>query len=474
MSVSIRLPAALRPLADRKAVVEVSAATVAEALEALAARHAAVRAHLFAPDGSLRSFVNVYLGETDIRALQGPATRLKDGDELVLVPAIAGGAPAAEAALSPDELARYNRHVILPEVGVEGQKKLKNARILIVGAGGLGSPMALYLAAAGVGRIGIVDFDAVDASNLQRQVLYGTESVGRPKLEAAAQRLRGLNPFVEVVGHALRLDAGNALGVFAGYDVVVDGTDNFATRYLVNDACALLGKPNVYASIFRFEGQVSVFWADKGPCYRCLYPEPPPPGLVPSCAEGGVLGVLPGVVGALQAVEALKLVLGIGEPLIGTLLTYDALEASFRRLKLRKDPACALCGPHPSVTRLIDYEQFCAARRPKEEPMSVPEITVEELKARMEKGGVVVVDVREAHELEICRLQGTKHIPLGEVPQRYKELDPQAEILVHCRSGARSAKAVKFLQEVGYKKVSNVAGGILAWAERIDKSLTTY
>ena len=376
--------------------------------------------------------------------------------------------------LSAEEALRYARHLALPEVGAAGQEKLKRARILMVGAGGLGSPMGLYLAAAGVGRIGIADFDAVDPSNLQRQVLYGTDSVGRPKLQAAAERLRGLNPHTEVVPHPVRLSAENALSIISAYDIVVDGTDNFAARYLVNDACALLGKPNVYASIFRFEGQVSVFWAGKGPCYRCLFPEPPPSGLVPSCAEGGVLGVLPGVVGALQATEAVKLVLGIGEPLIGTLLTYDALTMTFRRLTLRKDPACALCGPRRSITQLIDYEQFCGAKRPQEEPVPVPEITVEELKARMGKGGVVVVDVREAHELEICRLQGTKHIPLGEIPQRFKELEPGAEILVHCRSGARSAKAVSFLQQQGYKKVFNVAGGILAWAERIDPSLPTY
>jgi adenylyltransferase/sulfurtransferase len=482
MPIVIHLPTALRPMAGKNAKVSVAAATVGEALDALTREHAALRQHLYAADGTLRNFVNVYLGETDVRALKGPATPLKDGDELLIVPAIAGGSatgcsPAAE--LSREEMARYNRHVIMPEVGVEGQKKLKGAKVLMVGAGGLGSPMGLYLAAAGVGRIGIVDFDVVDSSNLQRQVLYGVESVGRPKLTAAAERLKNLNPHVEIVPHELRLTSANALDIVRGYDLVVDGTDNFATRYLVNDACVLAGVPNVYASIFRFEGQVSVFWAKKGPCYRCLYPEPPPPGLIPSCAEGGVLGVLPGVVGALQATEALKLILGIGEPLIGTLLLVDALGMSFKRLKLQKDPKCRLCGPNPTVTALIDYDQFCSAGRGAEEKPAAQtaapaEITVEELKARMAEGGVVVVDVREPHELEICRIQGTVHIPLGDIPNRYRELDPNAEILVHCRSGMRSAKAVKFLREQGYSKAVNVAGGILAWAERIDTSLATY
>ncbi|TPW20014.1 MAG: adenylyltransferase and sulfurtransferase [Elusimicrobia bacterium] len=477
MPVVIHLPTALRPMAGKNAKVSVSAGTVGEALDALSREHAGLRQHLYAADGTLRSFVNVYLGETDVRALKGPATALKDGDELLIVPAIAGGSGLASE-LTRDELARYNRHVIMPEVGVEGQKKLKRAKVLMVGAGGLGSPMGLYLAAAGVGRIGIVDFDVVDSSNLQRQVLYGVDSVGRSKLSAAAERLKNLNPHVEVVPHEVRLSSANALGIVRGYDLVVDGTDNFATRYLVNDSCVLAGIPNVYASIFRFEGQVSVFWAKKGPCYRCLYPEPPPPGLIPSCAEGGVLGVLPGVVGALQATEALKILLGVGEPLIGTLLLFDALGATFRRLKLQKDPNCALCGPNPTVTGLIDYDQFCSAGRGQaEKPAAAAapaEITVEELKARMAAGGVVVVDVREPHELEICRIAGTVHIPLGEIPDRYKELDPAAEILVHCRSGARSAKAVKFLREQGYPKAVNVAGGILAWAERIDPSLATY
>ncbi|MBI3299392.1 MAG: molybdopterin-synthase adenylyltransferase MoeB [Elusimicrobia bacterium] len=477
MPVVIHLPTALRPMAGKNAKVPVTAKTVGEAMDVLTREHAALRQHLYAADGTLRNFVNIYLGEVDVRGLQGPATPVKDGDELLIVPAIAGGAPTAADELTREELARYNRHVIMPEVGVEGQRKLKRARVLMIGAGGLGSPMGLYLAAAGVGRIGVVDFDVVDASNLQRQVLYGTESVGKSKLAAAAARLKDLNPHVSVVPHEVRLTSKNALELFKGYDLVVDGTDNFATRYLVNDACALAGIPNVYASIFRFEGQVSVFWAAKGPCYRCLYPEPPPPGLIPSCAEGGVLGVLPGVVGALQATEALKLLLGVGEPLIGTLLLFDALGMSFKRLKLRKDPACALCGPNPTVTQLIDYDQFCAGRGQEAKPMTdvkVAEITVETLKEKMANGGVVVVDVREPHELEICRIAGTTHIPLGEIPTRYKELDPKAEILVHCRSGMRSMKAAKFLKEQGFQNVSNVAGGILAWAERIDTSLATY
>jgi adenylyltransferase/sulfurtransferase len=379
--------------------------------------------------------------------------------------------------LSKDEILRYSRHLIMPEVGMEGQLKLKNAKVLCIGAGGLGSPLTLYLAAAGVGRLGIVDFDVVDFTNLQRQVIHGTADVGKPKLASAQETIREINPNVEVVGYQTRLTSENALELFANFDIIVDGTDNFPTRYLVNDACVLLGKPNVYGSIFRFEGQASVFDARKGPCYRCLYPEPPPPGLVPSCAEGGVLGVLPGIVGCIQAMEAIKLIIGQGQPLIGRLLVFDALGVKFRELKLRKDPNCPVCGTHPTITRLIDYEQFCGIRGEEHTPMmtGIPEITPQEVKKMMdEKQPFVLIDVREPHEFQICRIPGSTLIPLGEVPKRMHELDSAQEIVVHCRSGQRSAKAVELLMKAGFQKIHNLKGGILAWSDQVDPSVPKY
>ena len=377
--------------------------------------------------------------------------------------------------LSNEEIGRYSRHLIMPEVALEGQKKLKQAKVLTIGTGGLGSPLALYLAAAGVGTIGIVDFDVVDESNLQRQILHGTSDVGRPKVESAHDKLKDINPNVNVVVHEEALTSENALDILKDYDVIVDGTDNFPTRYLVNDACVLLGKPNVYGSIFRFEGQASVFWAEEGPCYRCLYPEPPPPGLVPSCAEGGVLGILPGAIGTIQATETVKLILGIGEPLVGRLILYDALGMSFREMKLRKDPDCPVCGENPTVTELIDYQEFCGIPQAAaaEQENKVPEISVQELKAKMDNGGINVLDVREPYEYEIANL-GAPLIPLNELPQRYEELDRDEPLAIHCRSGARSANAVKLLQERGFEKVYNVEGGILAWSEEIDPSLPQY
>jgi molybdopterin/thiamine biosynthesis adenylyltransferase/rhodanese-related sulfurtransferase len=377
--------------------------------------------------------------------------------------------------LDPEEVARYARHLTLPEVGVEGQRRLKAARVLCIGAGGLGSPLTMYLAAAGVGTLGVVDFDAVDHSNLQRQVLYSTGDVGRPKLEAAAERLTGLNPRLEVRRYTQRLTSANALEIFRDFDIIADGTDNFPTRYLVNDACVLSGKPNVYGSIFRFEGQASVFATAEGPCYRCLYPEPPPPGLVPSCAEGGVLGVLPGLIGVIQATEVLKLILGTGESLIGRLLMVDALSMRFRELRLRKDPECPACGADPTVRTLIDYEQFCGVRAAETATTADPsDISVEELKRRRDAGeDVFVLDVREPHEYQICNLGGHL-IPLGQVAARVKELDAEREIVVHCRSGKRSAEAVGLLRQAGFRKVRNLAGGILAWAERIDPRMPKY
>ncbi|HMK30816.1 MAG TPA: molybdopterin-synthase adenylyltransferase MoeB [Terriglobales bacterium] len=378
-------------------------------------------------------------------------------------------------ALSNDEVLRYSRHLIMPEVGMEGQLKLKAAKVLCIGTGGLGSPLALYLAAAGVGTIGLVDFDVVDFTNLQRQIIHSTADVGRKKLDSAADKLQAINPHVDIVRFETRLTSANALSIFRDFDIIVDGTDNFPTRYLVNDACVLTGKPNVYGSIFRFEGQVSVFATKEGPCYRCLYPEPPPPGLVPSCAEGGVLGILPGLVGVMQATEAIKLILGSGEPLIGRLLLVDALAMKFRELKLRKNPDCPVCGAHPTLTELIDYNQFCGIRG-EEKPVEtqVPAISVEELKRKLDAGDdVFVLDVREPHEYQICNLKGYL-IPLGDLPKRVHELDSSREIVAHCRSGARSAKAVDFLRQAGFTKVKNLSGGILAWADKVDSSMPKY
>src|SRR5215468_597341 len=363
----------------------------------------------------------------------------------------------------------------MPEVGMEGQQKLKAARVLCIGAGGLGSPLALYLAAAGVGRLGIVDFDVVDFTNLQRQIIHSTADVGRKKLDSAADKLKAINPFINLKTFETRLSSENALDLFRDFDIIADGTDNFPTRYLVNDACVLSGKPNVYGSIFRFEGQASVFATEQGPCYRCLYPEPPPPGLVPSCAEGGVLGILPGLVGVIQATETIKLILGKGEPLIGRLLLVDALSMKFRELKLRKNPDCPACGIHRTITKLIDYNEFCGIRG-EEKPVEtgIPEMQVEELKRRLDAGeNLFVLDVREPHEYQICNIQGHL-IPLGDLPKRVSELDSSREIVAHCRSGVRSAKAVEFLQQAGFKKVHNLAGGILAWADKIDPKMPKY
>jgi molybdopterin/thiamine biosynthesis adenylyltransferase/rhodanese-related sulfurtransferase len=377
--------------------------------------------------------------------------------------------------LTNDEILRYSRHLIMPEVGMEGQQKLKAARVLCIGAGGLGSPLALYLGAAGVGTLGIVDFDVVDYTNLQRQIIHTTADVGRKKLDSAAEKLKAINPFLNIRKFETRLSSDNALELFRDFDIIADGTDNFPTRYLVNDACVLTGKPNVYGSIFRFEGQASVFATNDGPCYRCLYSEPPPPGLVPSCAEGGVLGILPGLVGVIQATEVIKLILGKGDPLIGRLLLVDALGMKFRELKLRKNPDCPACGTHRTITELIDYNEFCGIRG-EEKPVEagVSEIQVEELKRRLDAGeDLFVLDVREPHEYQICNINGHL-IPLGDLPKRVHELDSSREIVAHCRSGVRSAKAVTFLQQAGFKKVHNLAGGILAWADRVDPKMAKY
>src|SRR5271170_6567512 len=387
--------------------------------------------------------------------------------------------PAALPQLSNDEIGRYSRHLLLPEVGLEGQQKLKAAKVLCVGTGGLGSPLALYLAAAGVGTLGLVDFDTVDSSNLQRQIIHSTADVGRPKIDSAAEKLSALNPHMKIIKHETMLTSANALEIIAGYDIVADGTDNFQTRYLVNDACVLSGnKPNAYGSIFRFEGQASVFATKEGPCYRCLYPEPPPPGLVPSCAEGGVLGILPGLVGVIQATEAIKLILGEGEPLIGRLLLVDALTMRFRELKLRKNPDCPVCGTNPTVTELIDYDQFCGILPPAkvEETVNngVPQISVTDFKRKLDAGeDVYLLDVREPHEYQIANLGGHL-IPLGDLPARVRELDSSREIVVHCKMGGRSQKAAEFLQQAGFRNIQNLAGGIQAWSEQVDPKVPKY
>ncbi|MCI0640438.1 MAG: molybdopterin-synthase adenylyltransferase MoeB [Gemmataceae bacterium] len=382
----------------------------------------------------------------------------------------------AEVTLSPQEVARYSRHLIMPEVGMDGQKKLKASSILLIGAGGLGSPLALYLAAAGVGRLGLVDFDVVDFSNLQRQVLHHTEDVGRPKLQSAKERIQSINPEVRVDLYETRLTSANAFDILRPYDIVIDGTDNFPTRYLVNDACVLLKKPNVYGSIFRFDGQASVFHPPAGPCYRCLYPEPPPPGEVPSCAEGGVLGILPGLVGCIQATEAVKLILGNGAPLIGRLLLYDALRMSFQEFKVRRNPRCPMCGDNPTIKQLIDYEQFCGVRGQETALAATSEeITVEELQQLARSGNnVFILDVRNPEEYQICRIPGSVLLPLPQLPQRFGELDKNKEMVVHCKSGMRSAKAIQFLKQQGFTKLKNLKGGILAWADKIDRTMAKY
>ena len=383
------------------------------------------------------------------------------------------------AELSSAEIARYSRHLIMPEVGMDGQKKLKAASVLLIGAGGLGSPLGLYLAAAGVGRIGLVDFDVVDFSNLQRQVLHGTADVGRPKLQSAKDKLQAINPEVKLDLYETRLSAANALEIFKPYDIIIDGTDNFPTRYLVNDACVLLKKPNIYGSIFRFDGQASVFAPPRGPCYRCLYPEPPPPGEVPSCAEGGVLGILPGLVGCIQATEAVKLILGNGTPLIGRLLLYDALQMRFTEFKIRRNPRCPMCGDKPTIHALIDYDQFCGIRG-EETPAPQTagqsnEITAEELQRRLRKGDkVFILDVRNPEEYQICKIPGSTLVPLPSLPQRLGELDKNREMVVHCKSGMRSAKAIQFLRQQGFTRLINLKGGILAWADKVDTTMPKY
>jgi adenylyltransferase/sulfurtransferase len=480
MTVTVIIPTALRQHTDNEDELKLNARTVSDALKELVTSFPNLRRHLYSESGRLRNFINIYLNEEDIRYKEGEGTALKDGDTLMIIPAIAGGAHAAEddeehgakVSFSSSEFARYSRHLILPEVGLEGQGKLKSASVLIIGAGGLGTPSSTYLAAAGVGRIGIVDFDVIEKSNLHRQVLYSEKDIGKSKAEIARQRLLEINPNVSVEVHKVRLDSTNALDILGSYDVIMDGTDNFPTRYLVNDACVLLGKPNVYASIFRFEGQASVFYAREGPCYRCLYPEPPPPGLVPSCAEGGVLGVLPGIMGSIQAVEAIDLILGKGRPLIGRLVLFDALDMTFKELKLRKNPDCLVCGPNATVKELIDYEAFCGV----EEGLGAElEVSPKALKELIDDGReMVVLDVREPFEYEIAHINDAKLIPLAQLAGRVNELDTARPIVVYCHTGQRSAQAVRFLNGLGFKKAKNLKGGIKAWGNEVDPTIQMY
>lgn len=482
MSIKILIPTALRQYSQNQDTVDLAGQNVGELLQNLTKEFPDLAKHLFSEDGKLRNFVNVYVNDDDIRYLEQNYTKVKSGDVISIVPSVAGGMdsskePPTNSEFSKAEIERYSRHLIMPEVAMEGQKKLKQAKVLLIGMGGLGSPLAMYLAAAGVGRIGMVDFDVVEFTNLHRQVIYSTDEVGRSKLQSAQNRLQGINPYVHIDTYETRLTSENALDIFEKYDIIIDGTDNFPTRYLVNDACVLLEKPNVYGSIFRFEGQASVFYAKEGPCYRCLYPEPPPPGLVPSCAEGGVLGILPGNVGLIQATEAIKLILGKGQPLIGRLLLFDALAMKYRELKLRKDPNCPICGENPTIRALIDYEEFCGIGTDADKVVLEPEyeISVTELNEQNESNGdTFILDVREPHEYEICRIPNSKLIPLNELPTRVQELDRSWNIVVHCRSGARSAKAVKFLREAGFDKIKNLKGGILAWSDEVDPTVPKY
>jgi len=469
---TIRIPTPLRPYTDRQAAVQVEGRTVKEALDALTARHPQLAVHLRDDQGRIRSFVNVYLGDDDVRHLQGDDTPVGEDDELTIVPSIAGGQELPT--LTNEEVARYSRHLILDEVGMEGQRRLKAGSVLCVGTGGLGAPLLMYLAAAGVGRIGIVDFDLVDESNLHRQVIHGTSSVGRPKVQSALERIRDINPHVQVDVYEEALTSENALRILGPYDVVVDGTDNFPTRYLVNDACVILGKPNVYGSIFKFEGQATVFNHEGGPNYRDLYPEPPPPGLVPSCAEGGVLGILPGIIGMIQATETVKILLGKGTTLSGRLLLYDALEMRFRELKLRRDPNAE------PITELIDYQQFCGFPAQPEAPVAEPfqRIDVHTFKRRLDEGWrPYVLDVRKPHEAEIVRLPFADRLEPHETVARIAhELPRDRDIVVQCKSGGRSAMAAAALAEAGVDpaRLFNLDGGITAWAKQIDPSMPTY
>lgn len=482
MSVTVLIPTPLRQFAGGRSVAEVEAKTAGEALSELTTEFPELRKHLFTEQDALRNFINVYVGDEDIRYLDGAATDVASGETVTIVPSIAGGSSAAGTrtaetpGLSTEEYQRYSRHLILPEVGLEGQRKLKNARVLTIGTGGLGSPLGLYLAAAGIGTLGVVDFDVVDRSNLQRQIIHGTKDIGRSKIESAKERLNDINPNVNVEAFETRLTSENALELFKDFDVIVDGTDNFQTRYLVNDAAVLTGKPNVYGSIFRFEGQASVFWAERGACYRCLYPEPPPPGLVPSCAEGGVLGVLPGIVGTIQANEVIKVILGAEGILLNRLLLFDAWTMKFRELKLRKNPNCELCGENAKIKELVDYDLFCGIGGPHVPKPENDEITATELSDWFTNGTEFqLIDVREPYEYEIAQIPTAQLIPLGQIVNRICEIEKGKTTVVQCKGGVRSAKAIQYLKDAGFEgRLINLKGGIGAWSNDVDSSVPKY
>jgi adenylyltransferase/sulfurtransferase len=473
--IKVLIPYALRSFTERNAEIEVNGNTAGEAINALANAYPDIKKHLFADNGQLRDFINLFVDGKNVNSLQGLDTPVADNGEVMIVPAIAGGSDGPELSLTNEEIARYSRHLLLPEIGVEGQKKLKAAKVLIVGTGGLGAPLALYLSAAGVGTIGLVDFDVVDESNLQRQIIHSTRDVGRPKVASAKDRIKGVNPLVNVIAHNTTLTSQNALDIIANYDIVADGTDNFQTRYLVNDACVFLGKPNIYGSVFQFEGQSSVFGTKDGPCYRCLYPSPPPPGLVPSCAEGGVMGVLPGIIGTIQAAETIKMIVGGAKPLIGRLLHFDAWRMSFRELKLDKDENCPVCGKNPSIRELIDYEQFCGLKKTQDsEPIET--ITAIDLKKRMDNGDhIQFIDIREPHERAIVKFPNAIIMPLGQLVRRMDELDPGIDSIFLCKIGQRSILGIRALREAGYKgRLLNLQDGLNAWARDVDKTMPVY
>lgn len=486
MAVTILIPTTLRAHTERKSEIDFEGSTVGEVLQKLVETYPGCKKSLFDEDGKPRSFVNVFLGETNIKNLSGLDSPTKDGDTIMLIPAIAGGSTVDESViddsrtqpLSNEEIKRYSRHLLLPEVGVDGQEKLRAAKVLIVGLGGLGAPLAQYLAAAGVGTLGLLDFDTVDESNLQRQVIHGTRDVGRPKVASARDFIKRLNPSVNVEMYNFPLSKDNALDLFAQYDIIADGTDNYNTRYLVNDACVLLGKPNVSAAIYQFEGQASVYFAKRGPCYRCVYPSPPPPGLVPSCGEGGVIGVLPGIIGTIQANEIIKLIIGGGHSLVGRLLHFDAWSMKFRELKLEKNPDCPICGKNPTITQLdsIDYEAFCGLKKKEEEDAPIQSVEPKELKRRIDAGEKLnIVDIREPHERAIVKFPGALVIPIGQLERRQDELDPSVDTIFICKEGKRSILAIHTIQEAGFKgPVFNLRGGINGWSQDVDPTVPQY
>ncbi|MGN0603899.1 MAG: molybdopterin-synthase adenylyltransferase MoeB [Oscillospiraceae bacterium] len=485
MAVTVLIPTTLRSFTNHHSELELEGGTAGEVIRSLADEYPESKKALFDESGNLRPFINVFVNGENIKALQGNDTAVKTGDEIMLIPAIAGGAPTESVLgdikgekLTNEEILRYSRHLLLQEVGIKGQKKLKAAKVLIVGMGGLGAPLAQYLAAAGVGTLGIIDFDEVDETNLQRQVIHGTRDIGRPKVASAKDSIKQINPLVKVETYNYMLTAENALDIISEYDVVADASDNYQCRYLVNDACVMLGKPDVFGAMYQFEGQASVYYAKEGPCYRCMYPAPPPAGLVPSCATGGVMGALPGIIGTIQANEVIKLIVGGGEALVGRLLNFDAWKMRFRELKIHKDPNCPICGEHPTITKLeeYDYADFCGIKKQEEEEAPVEAIEAKELKRRLDEGeNITIIDVREPHERAITKFLDAKVIPIGQLERRQNELDPAVDTVFVCKEGKRSILAVNTLREAGYKgKMYNLKDGINAWAREVDPTMPQY